>query len=459
MNHVQRAQQRKGARPALWILAGVIFTAGFPGVAAPGPGAAGAPTREQLLDQAERCRKILQRSLIEFYLPACLDRENGGYYESLRDGKFAPAAEKFLTLQARQLWFFSTLAIEGYEKEQTLDAARLGYQFLQSKMLDMVDGGYYAKVTDRGVPRDTRKHAYLNSFVLYGMVAYHRASGDAAALEAAKRLFHVLESKSYDRQNGGYVEFFYTDWTPITDPKETRYIGAIGHKTYNTHLHLLEAFAELYRVWPDPLLARRLYELITINTSTVRVPRIESNVDAFLPDWSVVNEPQNLRASYGHDVECVWLALDAMRALGGSTRLLRGWAEAICRSSIEWGYDQKHGGFYASGPLGKPADDTKKVWWVEAEALVSMLDMFQSTGDAQYYELFSRTLDFTERHLVAKEGGWWATRAADGSATSDRHRTGPWQGGYHAGRAMILCAKKLQSLALHPVPTKTPVAP
>ncbi len=405
------------------------------------------PDRDQMLRQAERCRKILRTSLIDFYLPACVDEKNGGYLESLRDGKFAPTGEKFLTLQARQLWFFSTLAIEGFEKEKALAAAKAGYDFVQRTMLDRENGGYFSKVTDEGAPRDTRKHAYLNAFALYGLVAYHRASGDAGALQAAKNLFGILEQCAHDRQHGGYIEFFYQDWRPVTDLKEPGYVGASGHKTYNTHLHLLEAFAELYRVWPDAGVGKRLQELITINTSTVRTPIVESNVDAFHRDWRVVNEPRNLRASFGHDVECAWLTLDAVRTLGTPPGLFRSWAEALCQSSIQHGFDRQHGGFFSSGPLGKPADDKEKIWWVQSEAVVSMLDMFRLTGDPVYYDLFARTLDFVEKHQVAQEGSWWASRAADGSATRNPTRTSPWQAGYHAGRSMILAAKALEQLA------------
>jgi mannobiose 2-epimerase len=190
-----------------------------------------------------------------------------------------------------------------------------------------------------------------------------------------------------------------------------------------------------------------LEELITINTSTVRYPRVESNVDAYTADWSVVDTPRNLRASYGHDVECTWLTLDAVRTLGRSVDPFRSWATALGGSSIQFGFDREHGGFFSSGPLGKPADDFKKIWWVEAEAIVSMLDMYKLTGQEMYYDLFARTLDFIEHHQVAKEGSWWSSRAADGSDNGDTQRTGPWQAGYHAGRSMILCAKALDALA------------
>jgi mannobiose 2-epimerase len=125
---------------------------------------------------------------------------------------------------------------------------------------------------------------------------------------------------------------------------------------------------------------------------------------------------------------------------------LRGWAERLCGYSLQYGYDRRHGGFYYTGPPGKPADDTRKEWWVQAEALVSMLEMYRLTGEREYYDAFRQTLDFVERHQVAREGSWWATRAADGSPKGDQ-RSSPWQGAYHNGRSMLLCAKLLDELA------------
>src|SRR5262249_36315406 len=175
------------------------------------------------------------------------DRVHGGYLESHRDGKFAPTGERFLTLQARQLWFFSTLAEGGLEKEAALAAARSGFDFLEGKFRDRAHGGYYSQVSDAGTPTDRRKHVYLNAFALYGLTAYYRATGDRGALAAAQDLFRTLEARCHDRARGGYTEFFHEDWRPITDPKEPSYIGPAGTRTYNTHLHVLEAFADLYR--------------------------------------------------------------------------------------------------------------------------------------------------------------------------------------------------------------------
>ncbi len=398
------------------------------------------------LEQTNRCRRILNESLVDFYLPACVDTEHGGYYESLREDKFIPIGEKFLVLQARQLWFFSTLVREGIRKDAALSAAKSGFDFLENHMRDRRHGGYFAKVHDAGQVKDSRKHVYLNAFALYGLVAYHRATGDERALTAAKDLFHILEEKAHDRRNGGYIEFFTADWKPITDPMEPGYVGAIGTKTYNTHLHVMEALTDLYQVWPDPLVRQRLAELLVINTSTVHHPEHNCNIDGWRPDWKMVDDASNLRASYGHDVECVWLALDAARTLGMSPHLLHGWAEGLCSYSLKHGYDHKNGGFYYTGPLGQPAQDTRKEWWVQAEALVSMLEMHRLTGKRQYEDAFHQTLDFVAKHQVAKKGGWWATRTADGSPQGQT-RTSPWQGAYHSGRAMIRCIKLLEGQA------------
>jgi mannobiose 2-epimerase len=161
------------------------------------------------------------------------------------------------------------------------------------------------------------------------------------------------------------------------------------------------------------------------------------------PGWRRLAEE---RVSYGHDVQCVWLALHAARRLALSPRLLAVWAEALCDHCLRFGYDRKYGGFFYAGPPGRPAEDTKKEWWVQAEASVAMLEMYRLTGSAAYYAAFARTLRFIEAHQVAPQGSWWATCAANG-VPKGTQRSSMWQGAYHSGRAMIRCAELLEDLA------------
>ena len=196
--------------------------------------------QESNRDAARRCRRMLERSLVDFYLPACVDTEHGGYLEVLDDdGRFV-GGEKFLTMQARQLWFFSALAVANIRREESLKAADSGYRFLRKHFFDESEGGYFTKVTRDGTPTDRRKHVYPNAFVIYALVEFHRASATTAALQQARELFLTLEEHCHDERHGGYHEFFDEHWNLITDPKESGYVGAVGTKTYNSHLHLLE---------------------------------------------------------------------------------------------------------------------------------------------------------------------------------------------------------------------------
>ncbi|TWT76214.1 Cellobiose 2-epimerase [Planctomycetes bacterium CA13] len=398
--------------------------------------------------RSKQCRDILQTSITHFYLPDCIDADFGGYLEVIDEHGTFISSEKFLTLQARQVWFFSKLAnTYDTDREKTLAAAKSGYDFLRAHFFDPTNGGYFSKTDRDGTPTDRRKHVYPNAFVIYAFAEYHRATGDQEPLDRAMELFQTLEEHCHDKVNGGYHEFFSDDWQLITDPKESGYIGVPGTKTYNSHLHLLEAFTPLYLETHDPLVRSRLIEMLLINTCTVKLPDFPCNVDAWYSDWKLVDTDRNRRASYGHDVECVWLVLEAAEALGMKPNSLRSWAVALCDHAIERGFDTVNHGFFYTGPVGKPSDDRKKVWWTQSEALVAMLRMHALTGDEKYRTIFEQTFDFVQQHQIAPEGGWWATVNQDGSKIPGTARTSMWQGAYHNGRALLMCEQMLNGAA------------
>jgi mannobiose 2-epimerase len=138
----------------------------------------------------------------------------------------------------------------------------------------------------------------------------------------------------------------------------------------------------------------------------------------------------------------------AADALGTPRGAINGWAKAMVDLSMRFGYDREHGGFYNSGPLGVESDDRRKVWWVQSEALVAMLEMYRLSGEQEYFEAFERTLEFCNKYHVAhRQGGWWASRNADGTADANRSRTSQWQAGYHNGRALLYASRLLDALA------------
>ncbi|MBA3440686.1 MAG: AGE family epimerase/isomerase [Pyrinomonadaceae bacterium] len=394
-----------------------------------------------------KLEKILTENIAAFWYTKSLDRKNGGYIIN-----FGPRGEpkgegtKMIVTQARMVWLFSRLArAGGYGRQREyLEAAELGYRFLTEKMWDRKNGGFYWEVDPTGDQKlKPRKHLYGQAFALYAISEYYLASRNKEVLDFAVRFFNLLETKSHDKVYGGYIEFFNEDWT--TPPRtETSYMsGEPGWKLMNTHLHLLEAMTTFYRAAKLPLARERLLELITIESNAVVRKDIGACTDKYERDWTPRLDGEYARVSYGHDLENIWLLIDACDAAGVSNRPLLDLYRTLFDYSLRYGYDHENGGFYDSGAFNKAADKRNKIWWVEAEAIVSALYMYRMTGDAKYLAVFEKTFGFIEKRIVDwQHGEWHAVITPDGRTEGDKAHA--WKAGYHQGRAMIECLEILK---------------
>lgn len=389
--------------------------------------------------------KILTTNIVPFWHEKSLDRTNGGYIISFdAEGKLKEPVTKMIVTQARQVWLFSRLARAGYEPKKNLEAAQIGYRFLRDKMWDAEYGGFYWEVDATGNQRlQPKKHLYGQSFGLYALSEYYLASGNNEALNLAVKFFHLLEDKAHDGVYGGYLEHFNQDWSkpPANELSYMRVPAEI--KLMNTHLHLLEAMTTFHRASKLPLARLRLLELINIESNAVVRKNLGACTDKFSRDWTVRLDENYARASYGHDIENIWLLMDACDAAGASNYPFLDLYRTLFDYSLKYGYDEQNGGFYYAGPLGAPADDRSKVWWVQAEVIVSALRMYEYTKDTKYLAVFEKTLELIDTKLVDWKTGEWHSRiTADGEPQGDKANT--WKAGYHNGRAMIECIEILK---------------
>lgn len=390
--------------------------------------------------------KILQKNIIPFWYSKSLDHKNGGYLINFdingEPKKSDPT--KMIVTQARTMWLFSRLARAGYGGKECIEAADIGCRFLIEKMWDGKNGGFYWEVDMTGNKKlRPRKHLYGQSFALYALSEYYLASRKREVLDFAVRFFNLLEAKSHDKIYGGYIEFFNEDWTPVP-ASQSSYMGTEpGLKLMNTHLHLLEALTTFYRASKLPLARERLLELINIESNTVVRKDIGACTDKYERDWTPRLEGDFARVSYGHDIENVWLLMDACKAARVSNHPFLDLYRTLFDYSLKYGYDEANGGFYDSGPFNRPADRRSKVWWVESEAIVSALYMNRLTKDSKYLSIFEKTGDFIEKNIVDWEnGGWHANITPDGKPQGDK--ANQWKAGYHNGRAMIECLEILK---------------
>jgi cellobiose epimerase len=437
----------------IFILPGLLallssMTAAEPPAGTPHPAAAGPqPRKEDFLRARASLEKLLTENLLPFWYPATIDQEQGGFRLNHDvEGKYLGPSEKAIVTQARNVWFFARLSKTRFGRPEHLAAARHGFEFLRDKMWDRQHGGFYWSVnSDGSAPLRAEKHLYGQAFGLYALSEYAADSGDAGALKLARELFALLESKAHDADRGGYRESFDRDWTEMPASEKSP-MGLASHlKLMNTHLHLMEALTTYARATKDAAARERLIELIFIQSGSVLRKDAAACSDRHLADWTPLRGPEFDRVSYGHDLENIWLLQDACQAAAIPDALLGDLYRTLFQTSLRLGFDSEKGGFFDSGPFGAPADRKQKVWWVQAEALVSALRMYRLTGDRAYYDVFARTLDWIDKSQVDwKHGDWHEEISPDGAPRGAK--AGPWKSAYHNGRAILECLKMLEEM-------------
>ncbi|WP_436348618.1 AGE family epimerase/isomerase [Natronorubrum sp. FCH18a] len=410
------------------------------------------------------CRSSLEETLtdnvLDFWFPRSIDDEHGGFLTSYDErGEFAGNGNKQVVTQARMVWLTSRLAREGYGDEY-LEIADHGIAFLLEELWDEANGGFAWEVERDGTTSKPNKHLYGQSFGLYALSEYARATGDDEAAEYAHELVDLMDEHAKDDEHGGYVEYFTPEWEPITEgqtyleniepdwsPKESGdSVLDPTLKLMNTHLHLMEAFTTYYEAFGTDRGRDRLHELLAILTNTVYRKKRGFCTDKYDPDWSPKIDDEEFQVvSYGHDLENVWLVMEAADALGVSTDLYREFFETLWEYSLEYGYDDEDGGFYFYGGFDEPASFRIKAWWVQAECMTSALRTYERTGDERYLDVFAETWAFLDEHQIDRDHGEWHS-GVDEDLEPVGRKGAVYKAAYHNGRALLECIAALDRL-------------
>jgi mannobiose 2-epimerase len=323
----------------------------------------------------------------------------------------------------------------GDAKHDYLKAAANGYAFLLNRFLDPKNGGYYWKTDLTGKPINDCKFLYGQSFVIYSLVEYYRASQEHEALRHALDLYETIQKHCHDPKHGGWTEHTEADWRPLTAGDNRNEVEVVGLKSANAHLHWMEALAELYDVSQNPRVKKSLDEALHIN-ATYFYPK-DPGRSCFHrhPDWKPALEPRSAGLSYGHNVEFAWLMIRSQKALGRQPD----WDHfnAILDHSLKYGYDHQRGGLYNRGVENRPATDTDKVWWAQAEMLAALTDGLAHRQNPVYAKALDQLLHFVSEHQTDPvDGVWLDTVTAEGKpkSTAKAHN---WKANYHDVRAIV----------------------
>ena len=377
--------------------------------------------------------------LIENILPYWLklrDPEGGFYGEVSANGDVLKDAPRGVILNARIIWAFAA-AYRALGRKEYLEAAVWAKEWFLKHFCDHKYGGVYWSVSATGERLEDKKQLYSQGFAIYGLSELVRANGDEEALKEAVNLFRVVEAKSADTLYGGYTEALARDFSPLEDMSLSAH-DINADKTMNSHLHILEAFANLYRVWPDPSLKEAVERLLDITCEKVMAADAHLQL-YFKNDWTVL--PGAI--SYGHDIETSWLMLECAEALDDEAVVSRVKPYAL-RLGIAGNEGLLPDGSMRYEKLQGGTFDDSRQWWVQAETVVGNLWLWTYHGVASGYDTALRAWDYILKNLVDTEGGeWWWAVQADGTLDKANPKAGFWKCPYHNSR---MCLEALRML-------------
>lgn len=408
---------------------------------------------DQLKALTPAIEKNLRENVVKFWFPRTVDTVNGGYtINHDAKGQQLPGGTKAIVTQARQLWLASRLLRSEYSTPGLREAADAGFRFLRDRMWDAEHGGFYWSVDPTGAKvLQATKHLYGQAFGLYALSEYAMASGSSEALGLAHRLFTLLETRAHDPEYGGYREFFARDWSTPAASVNSPLGAPADMKLMNTHMHLMEALTTYVRAGAGPLARDRLAELIAIESQAVIRYRWMAGTDRHRRDWTPVIETEGANAtriSYGHDVENIWLIADALEALDQPVAPYVSLFRELFEQAMRRGWDAEAGGFFDSGIGDAPADRRAKIWWVQAEALVSALAMFELTGEQKYADVFAKTWQFVDTKQTDWDSGEWHDTIEPGGKPRGGNKAHAWKAGYHNGRALVESLERIARLGV-----------
>lgn len=414
-----------------------------------------APTRDTYLKLAGEVDDALHTDVLGVWFPRTVDNVHGGFRAHFgRDWRELPSDGKFSVFQGRMTWVASQVVMrEPARREEFMPIVRHGVEFLANVMWDKQDGGFFWGLDDEGriTPQFTdHKELYGIGFCIYGLAAAYQATHDEQALDLAKKAFVWTDTHAHDAEHGGYYEWLTRDGTPVpmkivNGRVESSGVSPIGFKSMNTHIHLLEAFTQLYEVWPDATLRARLEELLAIVRNKICVDPGVMNL-YFTNAWQAIPDHD----SYGHDVETAYLMLETDETLHGKAgAATERMAKMLVDHALAYGWDAKNGGFFHEGATFGDPENTTKEWWVECEGLNALLMMHERYGreNPAYFDRFLQQWRFIQQHTIdAQYYGDFNLTTADGKPLTE-DKGSIWKAAYHDGRAFWNVSARLRKMA------------
>ena len=338
-----------------------------------------------LTELSRRARAELIGDILPFWQEHAFDEDGWLRGAVLDDLRIDDSLPRHAVIAARILWTFAAAMRSLPElSEQLKPTALKAYDLLLGGFWDSDEGGVRWALNPDGSVLADRKQIYAQAFAIYGLAEWHAATGDERALEAARRMFDLLETHARDRVHGGYLEALTSAWGPLADTALSDKDLSVP-KSMNTNLHVLEAYTTLLRVTGDERVREALHELLAVSLDRIVSLKPFAHCQLFFDlEWHSHVDT----VSYGHDIEASWLLWDAWEALAAAgtpdallAQSTRSVALELASAVRTHGQDADGGVMYEGTAAGVVND--QKHWWPQAEGVVGWLNAYQLDGRAE----------------------------------------------------------------------------
>ncbi|TKG94601.1 N-acyl-D-glucosamine 2-epimerase [Puteibacter caeruleilacunae] len=400
----------------------------------------------ELIAYRDTFRKELHENILQYWIDHSIDQQGDGFYGAADlQGNPVLTANKTCVLIARILWTFSAAA-KMEENSDYQHVAKRAYDVLINHFKDKQYGGYFMEIAPDNTVASDIKHTYAQAFVIYALCKYYELAPSESLMEEIQQFFELLEKHTKDVNNPGYHEAFTRDWRPY---EENRMADNNEPKSMNTHLHIMEAYAALYKVWNAPKVKDRLTALLTLFIN--KIIRSSGHLGIFFNNQFEETDSSKGICSFGHDIEASWLLWEAAEILDDKSiisqmkPLVIKMAQAVDRVGVD-----KNGGLFLESTRFGSHVRTNKHWWLQAENLVGFMNAYELTNDIKNWDTVKSTWNFIDQFVIDHEYGEWYTKVnrlgvpfltepADDPSPYYRNdwKIDPWKCPYHNGRAMM----------------------